>query len=193
VEGLYVPLILRAKRRTAACCLACSCVLLSGCAPGGGDSKATSAANAVAERRSEGRLAKRFTVELFRANGKGTRKLLAEPDNPALGSMLTDVARFWQPYHVRLARTAKPLGSHRWSVRYAGTRPRSPRQIETQSGTLVLRIATVSGRRGVAIFQFAHAIDSIHDPSAPLIPSKIPRDDGTTFVGRSRGRRVGNR
>jgi hypothetical protein len=162
--GVAYASVVAPRIRWASLALTC-CLVFTFAAAGCGGSKTPSQAL-------QREVAGRFAVALFRGDVRAARALLVRRDEGALVFLVERAAAPWRGQHASVSLPARPTGD-RWAVSYEGTRTHADGRFESESGDLIVLVATSSRGAGVRFFGFTHVrtrFSTHHD--SELLPSK---------------------
>jgi hypothetical protein len=137
---------------------------VSGC---GGETTMKTPSQAV-----ERNVAGRFAAAVLRGDAAGARALLVRTDNGALAALVQWAAVPWRTDHASIRLPARHAGN-RWTFSFEGRHPQRDGQFETQSGDLVVVVASSAAGAGVQLFIVSHVrrrFSTHHDSQLP--PSK---------------------
>jgi hypothetical protein len=162
--GVAYASVVAPRIRWASLALTC-CLVFTFAAAGCGGSKTPSQAL-------QREVAGRFAVALFRGDVRAARALLVRRDEGALVFLVERAAAPWRGQHASVSLPARPTDD-RWAVSYEGTRTHADGRFESESGDLIVLVATSSRGAGVRFFGFTHVrtrFSTHHD--SELLPSK---------------------
>ena len=144
-------------------CLLVACVV-SGC---GGKTMVKPPSAAV-----QRDVAGRFADAVLRGDATGARALLVQRDKSPLTTLVDLAARPWKTHHASIRLPARHTGTH-WTFSYTGRHTQKDGGFETQSGDLVVVVASSGAGARVQFFAVTHIrtrFSTHHDAQLP--PSK---------------------